>query len=93
MGRVRPGGKGAGYSIQPGEIGNKNPITVTTETWYSPGLKVTVYSKRSDPRVGDTIYRLANIKRNEQPIALFSVPTDYTVKEVPRVRVETRVEK
>jgi hypothetical protein len=90
---VRAEGKSRSYTIPAGEIGNKNPITVTTETWYSPELQVTVYSKRSDPRVGDTIYRLANIKRNEQPIALFSVPADYTVKEVPRVRVETRIEK
>jgi len=90
---VRAEGKSRSYTIPAGEIGNKNPITVTTETWYSPELQVTVYSKRSDPRVGDTIYRLANIKRNEQPIALFSVPADYTVKEIPRVRVETRIEK
>ncbi len=89
---VRAEGKSRSYTIPAGEIGNKNPITVTTETWYSPELKVTVHSKRSDPRAGDTVYRLANIKRNEQPIALFSVPADYTVKEVPRVRVETRVE-
>ena len=30
---------------------------------------------RHDPRNGDTTYRLTNIQRNEQPEALFTVPS------------------
>ena len=30
---------------------------------------------RRDPRNGDTTYRLTNIQRNEQPEALFTVPS------------------
>ena len=78
---VRAEGKQRSYTIPAGEIGNKNPITVTSETWYSPELQVTVYSKQSDPRSGDSIYRLANVKRTEQPLSLFSVPADYTVRD------------
>jgi hypothetical protein len=84
---IRAEGKSRIYTIPAGEVGNKNPITVSNETWFSPELQVTVYSKQSDPRSGDTIYRLANVKRNEQPIALFTVPADYTVKEMPRPAV------
>jgi hypothetical protein len=51
---------------------------VTTETWYSPELQVTVYSRTSDPRYGETIYRLANIKRGEPAAELFKVPDDYS---------------
>ena len=78
---VRAEGKQRSYTIPAGEIGNKNPITVTSETWYSPELQVTVYSKQSDPRSGDSIYRLANVKRTEQPLSLFSVPADYATRD------------
>ncbi len=80
---VRAEGKSVSYTIPAGEIGNKNAIVVSTETWTSPDLQVVVYSKHSDPRVGDTIYRLANVKRTEQPATLFMVPEGYTVKETP----------
>jgi hypothetical protein len=88
---VRVDGKNVSYIIPAGEIGNKNPITVTTETWYSPDLQATVYSKSSDPRVGETIYRLANVKRIEQPATLFTVPDGYSVKEMPGMAFSTKV--
>ena len=87
---VRADGKSVSYTIPAGEIGNKNPITVTTETWYSPELQVTVYSKHSDPRSGDSIYRLANIKRSEPASTLFMVPDGYAVKEMPAIGVRTQ---
>ena len=77
------------HAIPAGEIGNKNPITVSTETWYSPELQMTVYSKISDPRTGDSIYRLSNIKRGEPAATLFMVPDGYTVKDTPSVGVRT----
>ncbi len=87
---VRVDGKSVSYTIPAGEVGNKNPIIVTTETWYSPDLQATVYSKSSDPRVGETIYRLANVKRTEQPAALFTVPDGYSVKEMPGMAFSTK---
>jgi hypothetical protein len=90
---VRADGKSVSYSIPAGEIGNKNPITVTSETWFSSDLQATVYSKHSDPRTGDTIYRLANIRRSEQPATLFVVPEGYTLKETPALAYSFRTEK
>ncbi len=87
---VRAEGKSVSYTIPAGEIGNKNPINVSTETWTSPDLQIVVYSKHSDPRVGDSIYRLANVKRTEQPAALFAVPDGYSVKEMPGVAFSTK---
>lgn len=87
---VHAEGKSVSYTIPAGEIGNKNPITVTTETWYSPELQATVYSKSSDPRVGETIYRLANVKRGEQPASLFAVPEGYALKEAPALNVRAQ---
>jgi hypothetical protein len=50
------------------------PDPVTSESWYSPDLKVTVYSRYNDPRTGESIYRLAGIRRAEPARDLFSVP-------------------
>jgi hypothetical protein len=77
---VRAEGKSTAWTIPAGEVGNRNPITVTSESWYSPDLKVTVYSRYNDPRTGESIYRLANIRRAEPSMALFTVPEGYTEK-------------
>ncbi|MBV8073434.1 MAG: hypothetical protein JO270_26305 [Acidobacteriaceae bacterium] len=70
-------------TIPAGTVGNAMPIIITTETWYSPDLKVLVMSKTSDPRMGETTYRLTNIQRAEPPASLFQVPEDYTIKDQP----------
>jgi hypothetical protein len=84
---VKAEGKLRSYEIPAGELGNRNPIVVSDESWYSPELQVTVYSKHSDPRSGDRIYRLANLKREEPPASLFTVPAGYTVKEAEGRRI------
>ncbi len=81
FGGVKAEGKMRSYEIPAGEIGNRNPIVVSDETWTSPELKVAVYTKHSDPRSGDTVFRLENIRREEPAAALFAVPADYTVNE------------
>lgn len=65
-------------TIPAGQIGNDRPIEVVTEKWFSPDLQVTVMSKTTDPRMGDTLYRLAGISRSEPAHTLFEVPADYT---------------
>jgi hypothetical protein len=68
-------------TIQAGKIGNERPIVTVNERWYSPELQTLVFSKNSDPRLGETTYRLTNIDRNEPDPSLFQVPADYTVEE------------
>ena len=51
------------------------PINIVSERWFSPELQMPVLVTRRDPRNGDTTYRLTNIQRNEQPEALFTVPS------------------
>ncbi len=62
-----------------GMMGNDKPIVTTTESWHSPELKVTVMSRTSDPRSGETIRGLTNINRAEPNPALFQIPRDYRV--------------
>lgn len=89
---VKAEGKQTTWTIPAGKIGNKNPITVTSESWYSPDLQVTVYSRHSDPRTGESLYRLASIKRAEPAADLFKVPEGYEVKgrTTPRAKGESR---
>ena len=77
---VRAEGKSTVWTIPAGKIGNRNPINITSESWYSPELQLTVHSRYHDPRTGETVYRLANIRRNEPSADLFKVPEDYQVK-------------
>jgi hypothetical protein len=66
-------------TIPAGQIGNEKPIVIVSEHWYSADLQMTVMSKRSDPRFGETNYTLSNIQRSEPAASLFAVPSDYTV--------------
>lgn len=81
---IKAEGKLVSYEIPAGEIGNTNPIIVSDESWTSPELQITVYSKHSDPRTGDRIYRLNNLKRDEVAATLFSIPSDYKVRDLSK---------
>ena len=61
-------------TIPAGQIGNEQPINIVSETWYSPELQLTVMSKRNDPRVGETEFRMTNIQRVEPDASLFQPP-------------------
>jgi TonB family protein len=67
-------------TIPAGEIGNERAIEIVNERWYSTELQTVIKTRHSDPRFGETIYRLTNINRGEQPKTLFEVPGDYIVK-------------
>ena len=67
-------------TIAAGAIGNVLPIKVVAEQWFSPDLQVLVLTKHSDPRSGETTYRLVNVVRAEPDRSLFTVPPDYTIK-------------
>jgi hypothetical protein len=70
-------------TIPAGQIGNDKPIEIVTEIWTSPELQTIVYSKRSDPRTGEQIFRLTNIVRTEPDVSEFAVPSDFKVDEGP----------
>jgi hypothetical protein len=89
---IKAEGKLRSYEIPAGEIGNRNAIVVSDETWYAPDLQVTVYTKHSDPRSGDTVFRLDSLKREEPAASLFSVPSDYTVKD-PLAKLAQKADK
>jgi hypothetical protein len=72
-------------TIPAGQIGNERDINIVSERWYSQELGVVVMTKRSDPRMGETVYKLTNVNRAEPQRYLFEIPGDYTVSE-PQMR-------
>lgn len=65
--------------IPAGQLSNDGPVQVTEERWESPELKLVVFSRVSDPRVGIVEYQLRNVRRVNPPPDLFVVPSDYTI--------------
>lgn len=80
---VEASGTRTTVTIPAGQIGNEQPMKIVTERWYSPLLQMVVQSKRSDPRLGVTTYRLTNISLDEPSPDLFQLPADYTIKDGP----------
>lgn len=80
-------------TIPVGTIGNERPIEIINERWYSEDLHTVVMTRHADPRSGESVYRLTNIQRAEQPHALFEVPADYQMKEGPAAPMPARMRK
>ncbi len=78
---VRVNGTRTTVTIPAAAIGNRAPIEIVTEQWYSPDLNVVMLSEHRDPRVGQTRYRLHDIARSAPDPTLFRVPDDYTLSE------------
>src|SRR6266567_6340985 len=78
---VRADGTRTTITIPAGAMGNEQPILIVSERWYSPELQTVVMTKRNDPRMGETVYRLSNISRTEPARSMFEPPSDYTVED------------
>lgn len=61
-------------------LGNEQPLTVTTERWYSPDLSIDIQTQTVDPSRGNTSTTVSNINRNEPDASLFQVPAGYTLQ-------------
>ena len=76
--------------IPAGAIGNEQPIKIVSEQWFSHELQLLIVTRHSDPRIGETTYRLTGIVRAEPASSLFDVPPDYTLHESAIRREEER---
>lgn len=84
-------GKRETVTIPAGQIGNERPIEIVTETWFSPELHTMVLRKHSDPRMGDSTYRLTDIKRNEPDAALFQPPAGTKISVEPMLELHKEI--
>jgi hypothetical protein len=79
-------------TIPAGEMGNERPIEVVTERWVSSALQIDILRKHTDPRFGETTYKVTGLSRSEPARALFEIPADYKV-ESPDVKIMKRDQK
>jgi hypothetical protein len=81
-------------TIEANTLGNERAIEIVDERWFSPELQELVYSKHTDPRFGETTYRLSNIQRSEPSRLLFEPPADYKIEEPGKgvMRFERRMD-
>ena len=68
-------------TIPANSFGNSQQIVIVEEQWYSPELRTMVLIKYSDPRFGESAYRLTAVTRTEPSSTLFVVPEKYVVKD------------
>jgi hypothetical protein len=68
-------------TIEAGQIGNEEPIVSVHETWFSQDIGEALLAMTNDPRSGQHVRRLTNIRMGEPDPMLFQVPADYTVKD------------
>jgi hypothetical protein len=68
------------HVIPAGTMGNDRDISMVTETWRSPDLKIDVRSTTTDPRSGERTTEIKSLSRAEPDPALFQVPSDYKVQ-------------
>jgi hypothetical protein len=69
------------FVIPAGQMGNERELKTVTERWHSAELGFDVLRKTTDPRSGESTYRVTNIVRADQPRSLFEVPADYKLEE------------
>jgi hypothetical protein len=72
-------------TIPVGAIGNDHELKIVSESWYSKDLQMVVMSKHSDPRMGESTFRMTNIQRSEPDATMFQAPAGYKITEHGRV--------
>jgi hypothetical protein len=68
------------WTLPVGSDGNDRPIVEIDEIWTSTDLGLTILSKHSDSRTGETVSRVTSLDRSEPDPALFQMPQDYTLQ-------------
>lgn len=82
--------------LNPGIVGNDQPISIVKEYWYSPQLGINLSVKRVDPRHGTEIFNVTDISQAEPDPKLFIVPGGFRVvdeRSKSRGRAQGSVEK
>jgi hypothetical protein len=67
-------------TINPGVVGNSQPLVITREFWYSPDLQINLSVTRQDPRDGTQAVRVTDVSRSEPDPAMFQVPAGYVIE-------------
>ncbi|MBO0910485.1 MAG: hypothetical protein J2P13_01730 [Acidobacteria bacterium] len=72
-------GKRMTTTIAAGKMGNEQPMTITSEQWYSEELKATVMTRHIDPWAGELKTQFKDVNRASPDPSLFALPADYKI--------------
>ena len=70
----------------------RGPIAMVMERWYSEELEADVLRRNTDPRFGETTYKLINVVLGEPSPDLFVVPNGYELRTEPNGPFEFKLE-
>lgn len=59
--------------------GTGRDVTITDDYWYSDDLKIYLVLKHHDPRTGEQIVGITEVKREEPPASTFQIPSSYKI--------------
>jgi hypothetical protein len=68
---IKAEGTMTSHTIPAGQIGNEKALTFVSERWYSADLDMVLETRHSDPRFGETRFRVLNLER-KNPTTPFS---------------------
>lgn len=68
-------------TLAAGQAGNERVLEIVSDSWFSGELQAIVMNRTTDPRLGETIYRLTEIQRGEPLHSLFEIPAGYSISE------------
>lgn len=74
-------------TINPGVVGNSQPLSITKEFWYSPDLEVNLSVTRQDPREGTITIHVVDLSRDPDP-SMFKVPIGFVVQKAVPAKAE-----
>jgi hypothetical protein len=66
----------------PGTVGNDKPIVSVRDQWIAQDLKILLASSSDDPRQKQ-VNQVTQLDRSVPDPALFSIPSDFTMRDVP----------
>jgi hypothetical protein len=78
---VRTEGSKAVRTVPAGKDGNDRDLTWTVQSWYSPDLKLALFTIVDDPVKGTAKYEFRDLKRIEPDPSIFRIPAGYAIKD------------
>ena len=66
-------------TINPGVMGNDQPMVTSREFWYSPQLGIDLLSTVDSPTSGKQVFTVKDLSTSEPETSYFAIPEGYTV--------------
>ncbi len=73
-------------TVNPGQMGNDQPMVTTREFWYSAHLGLNLLSDVNDPQTGHQVFRASDVTTSEPDPRLFDLPDGYRVVDLRKVQ-------